>query len=39
MEIHQKRQLEAALLELKDISKEEKEELEQRIMSIRKMNN
>jgi len=39
MEIHQKRQLEAAFLELKDISKEEKEELEQRIMSIRKMNN
>merc|ERR1712038_795796 len=35
MEMYQKKQLEAALLELKDISKEEKSELENKMMSIR----
>jgi len=37
MELYQKKQLEAALLELKDISKEEKSELENKMMSIRSM--
>jgi len=35
MELYQKKQLEAALLELQDIGKEEKKALEERIMSIR----
>jgi hypothetical protein len=37
MELYQKKQLEAALLELQDIGKEEKKALEERMMSIRSM--
>jgi len=40
MELYQKKQLEIALLEMKDnISKEEKQDLEKRMMSIRSMKN
>jgi len=39
MELYQKKQLEVAFHELKDISNEEKKELEERMMSIRSMKN
>ena len=40
MELYQKKQLEIALLEMKDnISREEKQDLEKRMMSIRSMKN
>ena len=39
MELYQKKQLEVALLELKDISNEEKKALQERMMSIRSMKN
>ena len=39
IELYQKKQLEVALLKLKDINSEEKKALEKRMMSIRSMKN